>query len=378
MPSRERREWYSGRPSQPIEPQRENPGGCRPVAVAGVVLALGIVGVAIWLFGFGGVDYFAGPTATAPAPTSAIVPVAAPSATATPTPIPKLPPAATDTAPSRPTASPAPTHTPLPTPSPTMVPTAAPTATPVVPTEREIVVNAFAGCNGQYSGRDKRFREAAADSAIRDGRSTVADIRALVEQYCAGVFPNLPASASKTADAQPTPTATALPTRMATPTGALTPTRPPQTISANERDELPAIDCGLDCTWDYAPLVGSVDWVQRPRISERGILSLVAMVKDGHSLILPGRDGGSSNISLTDGGDRLYGSVLPPAGLGWRWTAAPGQWIASSYEYRNGTLSVTARIGPEAVNHKGLTLCLWTGGAGQRSEILDCVTVDRP
>ena len=343
-----------------------------------MVLVLGIVGVAIWLFGFGGVDYFAGPTVTAPAPTSVIVPAVAPSATATPTPTPALPPAATGTAHLGPTATPVATHTPLPTPSVTVVPTAVPTATPVVPTEREIVVNAFAGCNGQYSGRDQRFREAAADSAIRDGRSTVADIRALVERYCAGVFPDVPASASQTAGVQPTPTATALPTRMATPTRALTPTRLPESVSANDRNELPAIDCGPDCAWDYAPLVGSVDWVQRPRISESGILSLVARVKNGHSLILPGSYGGSSNISLTDGGDKLYGSVLPPAGPGWQWTVAPGQWIASRYEYHNRTLSVTARIAPEAVNHEGLTLCLWTGGTGQRNEILDCVTVERP
>ena len=119
-------------------------------------------------------------------------------------------------------------------------------------------------------------------------------------------------------------------------------------------------------------------WIQKPRISESGILSLAAKIKNGYSLVLPGSDGGSSNISLTDGGSTLYGSILPPAGSGWEWTAAPGQWIASVYEYRNGTLSVTARIAPEAANHEGLMLCLWTCGTGERDEILDCVTVVRP
>ena len=81
----------------------------------------------------------------------------------------------------------APTDTPL------ALSTAAPTAEPTVaaPTEREAVVDAFASCRGQYTGNDLDFRARAADSAIADGRQTVADIRALVEEHCGGVLPGL-------------------------------------------------------------------------------------------------------------------------------------------------------------------------------------------
>ena len=66
-----------------------------------------------------------------------------------------------------------------------------PASTTAAPTEREIVVNAFGECAGQYSGADKRFRTRAVDSAITDGRQTVADVRRLVEEHCGGVFPQL-------------------------------------------------------------------------------------------------------------------------------------------------------------------------------------------
>ena len=205
MPSRERPEWYygrhppactcvncstgGGRPSRTSDPHRSDSGGCSPVAVGGLVVAvaLGIVGVGIWLFVYGGVDYFAGRTASAPALTRSAETGAAPLATSAPTPTSTLPPVATAILRPVATATPVPTHTPLPTPSLTVAPTTAPTATLFLPTERQIVVNAFAECNGQYSGRDQRFREAAADSAIGDGRRTVADIRALVEKHCAAV-----------------------------------------------------------------------------------------------------------------------------------------------------------------------------------------------
>ena len=364
---RQDRAWQSGNPSS---------GGCGGGAIAVVLLVLAIVGVAVWLFAFGGVDYFAGSAATAPPPTTVVVPAAATSPTATATPTRTLPPKPTNTALPTATVTPSPTDTPSPTASPAVSPTVAPTAPLVLPTERQIVVNAFSECNGQYAGRDRRFRESAADSAIEDGRSTVEDIRQLVEQYCDGVFPDVPATAGQAGSAQPT--ATARPTPTATPTGAPASTRPPEPASASDRNGLPAIDCGPDCAWDYRPLVGGVDWVQKPQISQRGVLSLAARIKDGYSLTVPGRNGGSSNISLTDGGSTLYGSILPPAGPGWKWTPAPGQWIASIYEYRNRTLSVTARIAPEAVNHEGLTLCLWTGGVAQRGEILGCTTVERP
>lgn len=45
-----------------------------------------------------------------------------------------------------------------------------PASTTAAPTEREIVVNAFGECAGEYSGAHKRFRMQAADDAIADGR----------------------------------------------------------------------------------------------------------------------------------------------------------------------------------------------------------------
>ena len=95
------------------------------------------------------------------------------------------------------------------------------------------MVNAFAECNGQYSGWNLTHRAWGANSAIEEGRQTVADIRALVERYCDGVFPELAADIERldgtpetgpTNTASPPPTAPAivrLPTRVHTPTRAL-------------------------------------------------------------------------------------------------------------------------------------------------------------
>ena len=130
------------------------------------------------------------PAAVAVTPEPALVAAPLP---ATPTMTPGPTPSLTATLAPTPTATatPVPTATPLPTPTATPLPT--PTATPVLPSEEDLIVNAFAECNGQYSGRDKNFRAHAASQAIADGRQTVADIRALVERYCDGAIPALPA-----------------------------------------------------------------------------------------------------------------------------------------------------------------------------------------
>ena len=72
--------------------------------------------------------------------------------------------------------------------NPTPVPIATPTMAVVVPipTEQEIVVNAFAECDGQYSRADQQFRAQAANHAIEEGRQTVVDVRRLVDAYCGG------------------------------------------------------------------------------------------------------------------------------------------------------------------------------------------------
>ena len=125
-----------------------------------------------------------------------------------------------------PTLTLAPTEAlPTPTPTPTTTPVPTPTAeiTTPTPTEREIVVNAFAECDGQYSGRDRQFRAQAANHAIDEGRQTVADIRGLVNKHCGGVFPELARhglqpAAKPTATPVPTPISTLWPTPTILPT----------------------------------------------------------------------------------------------------------------------------------------------------------------
>ena len=82
-------------------------------------------------------------------------------------------------------------HNPSPA-RPTATPLPTPTATPVLPSEADLIVNAFAECNGQYSGWKKNFRAQAASQAIADGQQTVADIHALIERHCDGAIPALP------------------------------------------------------------------------------------------------------------------------------------------------------------------------------------------
>ena len=148
-------------------------------------------------------------------------PAPEPSPTASPTPEP-LP---TDTHTPLPTATPYPTDTPVPPPTPTATATPLPTPTPtaIPPTERDIVVNAFAECDGQYSGRDKDYRFWAANSAVEGGRQTIAEVRTLVERYCGGVFPGLTAAAMPPAVATPQPRPTSTPMPPSTPLSTQTP-----------------------------------------------------------------------------------------------------------------------------------------------------------
>ena len=167
-------------------------------------------------------------------PVTPTTPAPEPSPTLTPTPEP--PPTETPL----PTTTPYPTDTPAPPPTPTSTVTPHPTPTPttIPPTEREIVVNAFAECDGQYSGRDREHRFWAANSAIEEGRQTVADVRTLVERYCGGVFPELVAAAmaSTLATPQPTPTGSPMPTATPLPTQTPVPTATPQPALAISPD----------------------------------------------------------------------------------------------------------------------------------------------
>ncbi len=140
--------------------------------------------------------------------------------TETPQP-PELSPAETPNAATSTPAIPTPTIPPTSTPTPTSTPVATPTATVAVavPTEQEIVVSAFAECDGQYSGADRQARARAANQTIKVGYQTVASIRELVNERCGGVFPLLaaanterPTVAKPTMTPAPTPTPTARPT----------------------------------------------------------------------------------------------------------------------------------------------------------------------
>ena len=94
------------------------------------------------------------------------------------------------------------------------------------------MVNAFAGCNGKYSGEEKRRRSAATNSAIDRNLHSLASIRALVEEKCGGVYPDALIVAARSTGTQapaamlrptvaPRPTATPVP--MSTPTPAPSP-----------------------------------------------------------------------------------------------------------------------------------------------------------
>jgi len=144
----------------------------------------------------------------------------APLPTETPQPS-DLPPTETPNAATSTPAIPTPTIAPTSTPTPTSTPIATPTATVAVavPTEQEIVVSAFAECDGQYSGADRQARARAANQTIKVGYQTVASIRELVNERCGGVFPLLaaanterPTVAKPTMTPAPTPTPTARPT----------------------------------------------------------------------------------------------------------------------------------------------------------------------
>lgn len=163
--------------------------------------------------------------AIAPSPTSSPIPMDDPTGTpvqtVTPSPIPTNPNTST------PTVAPAPT--------PTFTPRPEPTPPPMLesPTEREMVVSAFAECNGQYAGEEIQRRIVATNSTIDRGFHSVASVRALVEQECDGVFPALAANVEqidRTPEVGPThsptltpvPTRTPIPTRIPTPVPTLT------------------------------------------------------------------------------------------------------------------------------------------------------------
>ena len=183
-------------------------------------------------------------------------------------------------------------------------------------------------------------------------------------------IPNATDAPTATPTPKPVPTATPIQTPTVTATATLTPTLP-----SNKMDE---IDCEEPCAWDNVPSTSSVEWIQEPRISANGELSLIAQIHEEHLLILPVRtNGGVSNVALSDG-PNLYGSVVPPSQPGWNWNPGPGLWVADTYTYQERTLTVISQIDPTAATHSGLRVCLWSGGAASEAYILACADIERP
>ena len=78
---------------------------------------------------------------------------------------------------------PAPTSTPIPTPAPTKAPT------PIPETLLRPMVDAYAGCQGRYSGRDREERGAWLEEHIRAGHIRLAQVLEITLKECSGTVP---------------------------------------------------------------------------------------------------------------------------------------------------------------------------------------------
>ena len=175
----------------------------------------------------------------------------------------------------------------------------------------------------------------------------------------------------------PAPTATPIPRPSPTPTPTKHPAVPTPTRTAGSG--MDSVNCGPNCSWDFAPAITSVEWIDPPTVSGSGRISLKVKIGDRDRMTFPNQPGGgSSNIALTNGLTTLYGSVIPPAPPGMTWNPAPGQWVADTYHLRDRIFTVSARIDSQAASQRDLTLCLWTGGWGSANRILACIPVARP
>ena len=177
-----------------------------------------------------------------------------------------------------------------------------------------------------------------------------------------------------TATPEPTPTATPKPTPTATPK--------PMPTATPEPAQLDEIPCGPDCVTSFQPASSKVAWLEQPGVTATGRLSFVARIDAGHTLVIPDLSTTYPNVVLSEnavaGTDPLYGMVVPPLSGGYHWTPEPGLWIADVYEYRraDNTLRVAANIDPAAASHRGLRVCIWTGGTTATTRILGCTTID--
>lgn len=259
-----------------------------------------------------------------------------------------------------PTPTSAPTDTPIPIPTATPVPTPTAEIATSAPTEREIVVNAFAECDGQYSGADHQFRAQAANHAIDEGRQTVADIRELVDEYCGGAIPKLavgntehPTTTKPTATATPTSVPTVRPTPTKVPTPRPTPTAATGDTRFNRAEMEVSIHEGINAyrqlqgrtklEWDSRlakiALVHSEDMAQSDRyshINRAGDDPSARARKAGYSCNNPLSIGVAENIHL------LYGHTTMLYGRPYQWETQArmverfvADWISSPGHRRN-------------------------------------------
>ena len=246
-------------PTQTISPPEQSVG--RVIGMAAVmVFALALIG--------GGIVYGAMQLGWLE-PRSPVVslPVLLPTPTPTPT---RLLPTETPNPDAPVLVVPTPTVGHTPAPVPTSVPIATPTMAVVVPipTEQEIVVNAFAECDGQYSWADQQFRAQAVNHAIEEGRQTVANIRKLVHEYCDGMIPTFTAVTGTERPTLINPTATRAPAP--TPTVRPTPTKVP-TLRPKPT---PTATTGGDSRFDQAEMEAAIHQLINTYREEQGRTAL--------------------------------------------------------------------------------------------------------
>lgn len=176
----------------------------------------------------------------------------------------------------------------------------------------------------------------------------------------------------------PQPSPTLPPTLAVTPKSTPKSTNTSGPTPASVEEGLDPVDCS-NCAYDTVPVIGNVEWLEPPIVTDAGVLTLRAKIKEGYKLTRPGLTNPKSNVTLTNGGNVLFGIVLPASGSGWSWGDDPGLWIAETHSYRDDILRVRANIDPKAANQAGLTLCVWTGGrSSAENKVLACKKVERP
>ena len=122
------------------------------------------------------------------------------------------------------------------------------------------------------------------------------------------------------------------------------------------------------------PASGYVEWVRDPKVSESGILAFRAKIDELAQFVVAGADCGFENLTLTDS-DGFYGAIIPRS-MADACGPLPGGWVAETYQYVGGLLTVRLQIAPVAALHPDLTLCLWSGGT--MPQLLACTPVKQP